>query len=27
MGIENPVHIIFIGIIALLVLGPKRGGR
>jgi sec-independent protein translocase protein TatA len=24
MGIENPVHIIFIGIIALLVLGPKR---
>ncbi len=24
MGIENPVHIIFIGIVALLVLGPKR---
>ncbi len=24
MGIENPVHLIFIGIIALLVLGPKR---
>jgi TatA/E family protein of Tat protein translocase len=24
VGIENPVHIIFIGIIALLVLGPKR---
>lgn len=24
MGLENPVHLIFIGIIALLVLGPKR---
>ncbi len=24
MGIENPVHLIFIGVIALLVLGPKR---
>lgn len=24
MGIENPVHIVFIGIVALLVLGPKR---
>ncbi|HEX3519137.1 MAG TPA: twin-arginine translocase TatA/TatE family subunit [Solirubrobacteraceae bacterium] len=24
MGIENPVHLIFIGIVALLVLGPKR---
>jgi sec-independent protein translocase protein TatA len=24
MGLENPVHLLFIGIIALLVLGPKR---
>jgi sec-independent protein translocase protein TatA len=24
MGIENPVHILFIGVIALIVLGPKR---
>ena len=24
MGLENPVHLIFLGIIALLVLGPKR---
>ncbi|HWX95565.1 MAG TPA: twin-arginine translocase TatA/TatE family subunit [Solirubrobacteraceae bacterium] len=24
MGIENPVHLLFIGIVALLVLGPKR---
>jgi TatA/E family protein of Tat protein translocase len=24
MGLENPVHLIFIGIIALLVLGPRR---
>ncbi len=24
MGIENPVHLVFIGVIALLVLGPKR---
>ncbi|MGO9901145.1 MAG: twin-arginine translocase TatA/TatE family subunit [Solirubrobacteraceae bacterium] len=24
MGIESPVHLIFIGIVALLVLGPKR---
>jgi sec-independent protein translocase protein TatA len=24
MGIDNPVHIVFIGIVALLVLGPKR---
>ena len=24
MGIENPVHLIFIGVVALLVLGPKR---
>jgi TatA/E family protein of Tat protein translocase len=24
MGIENPVHLLFIAIIALLVLGPKR---
>ena len=24
MGIENPVHILFIGVVALVVLGPKR---
>ena len=24
MGIENPVHLIFIGIVALIVLGPRR---
>lgn len=24
MGIDSPVHLIFIGIVALLVLGPKR---
>jgi sec-independent protein translocase protein TatA len=24
VGIENPVHLAFIGIVALLVLGPKR---
>lgn len=24
MGIENPVHLLFIGVIALIVLGPKR---
>lgn len=24
MGIENPVHLIFIAIVALVVLGPKR---
>lgn len=24
MGIENPVHLLFIAIVALLVLGPKR---
>ncbi len=24
MGIENPVHLLFIAIIALVVLGPKR---
>jgi TatA/E family protein of Tat protein translocase len=24
MGLENPVHLIFIGVIALLVLGPRR---
>ncbi|HWD10675.1 MAG TPA: twin-arginine translocase TatA/TatE family subunit [Solirubrobacteraceae bacterium] len=24
MGLENPVHLVFIGIIALLVLGPRR---
>jgi sec-independent protein translocase protein TatA len=24
MGLENPVHLIFIGAIALIVLGPKR---
>jgi len=24
MGIENPVHLIFVGVVALLVLGPKR---
>ncbi len=24
VGIENPVHLLFIGIVALLVLGPKR---
>ena len=24
MGIESPVHLIFIGIVALLVLGPNR---
>jgi TatA/E family protein of Tat protein translocase len=24
MGIENPVHLAFIAIVALLVLGPKR---
>ncbi len=24
MGIENPVHIIFIAAVALVVLGPKR---
>ena len=24
MGIENPVHILFVGAVALLVLGPKR---
>lgn len=24
MGIENPVHLLFIGLVALLVLGPKR---
>jgi sec-independent protein translocase protein TatA len=24
MGLENPVHLIFIGVVALLVLGPKR---
>jgi sec-independent protein translocase protein TatA len=24
MGIENPVHLMFIGAIALIVLGPKR---
>jgi TatA/E family protein of Tat protein translocase len=24
MGIENPVHLLFIGAVALIVLGPKR---
>jgi sec-independent protein translocase protein TatA len=24
VGIDNPVHILFVGIIALVVLGPKR---
>jgi sec-independent protein translocase protein TatA len=24
MGIENPVHLLFIGAVALVVLGPKR---
>jgi sec-independent protein translocase protein TatA len=24
VGIENPVHLLFVGVIALLVLGPKR---
>jgi TatA/E family protein of Tat protein translocase len=24
MGIESPVHLLFVGLIALLVLGPKR---
>jgi len=24
MGIENPVHLIFLGAVALIVLGPKR---
>jgi sec-independent protein translocase protein TatA len=24
MGIENPVHLLFIGLVALLVLGPRR---
>ena len=24
MGIENPVHLLFIAIVALIVLGPKR---
>ena len=24
MGIENPVHLLFIALVALLVLGPKR---
>jgi TatA/E family protein of Tat protein translocase len=24
MGIENPIHLLFIGVVALLVLGPKR---
>jgi sec-independent protein translocase protein TatA len=24
MGIENPVHLLFVGAIALIVLGPKR---
>lgn len=24
MGIENPVHLIFIAVVALVVLGPKR---
>lgn len=24
MGIENPVHLLFVGVIALVVLGPKK---
>jgi sec-independent protein translocase protein TatA len=24
MGLENPVHLLFIGAVALIVLGPKR---
>jgi len=24
MGIENPVHLVFIAVVALIVLGPKR---
>jgi TatA/E family protein of Tat protein translocase len=24
MGIESPVHLLFIGVVALIVLGPKR---
>ncbi len=24
MGIENPVHLVFVAVVALLVLGPKR---
>lgn len=24
MGIENPVHLLFIAVVALIVLGPKR---
>lgn len=24
MGIENPVHLLFIAVVALVVLGPKR---
>ncbi len=24
MGIENPVHLLFLGAVALIVLGPKR---
>jgi sec-independent protein translocase protein TatA len=24
MGIESPVHLLFVGLVALLVLGPKR---
>lgn len=24
MGIESPVHLLFLGVVALMVLGPKR---
>ncbi len=24
MGIENPIHLLFIGVVALVVLGPRR---
>jgi sec-independent protein translocase protein TatA len=24
VGIENPLHLLFVGVVALLVLGPKR---
>jgi sec-independent protein translocase protein TatA len=24
MGIESPVHLLFLGVVALIVLGPKR---
>ncbi len=24
MGIENPIHLLFVGVVALIVLGPRR---